>query len=286
MQAYIRMVESSVDSTIKNLFQDRDFLEVMFGGDKHCTIIGNGSSMYGIRRSFLGVSFEYYTGDQEPVVERVTGLRVVIWRTMSRITTPQGWYVGARKSKGTVYAFVDIRNKESYVMEWKRTFRNYVHQWKKQTTYLIKKVDSQSFKNMYCQFSGAAFSSISAHGLARNASLPNVSASYYVLFEKQNEEAVAGVSTIDFLASGQSYYYAAFTRKDIAPPQAGLWLCNIWAQESSAKGVEYLNLGGIISDSSPRSWKGFSDFKVKFNPKYRILAKDFFRVTFSARYPK
>jgi hypothetical protein len=103
----------------------------------------------------------------------------------------------------------------------------------------------------------------------------------YILKHLDSNEIVAGIASADCLEVKQSYYVAAFTRKSIAPKEAGLWLLNYWMNECSARGALYANLGNMWTEGKPVSWKGFSDFKMKFRPTLLILKPELVKFTFS-----
>lgn len=102
----------------------------------------------------------------------------------------------------------------------------------------------------------------------------------YVLKELASGEIVAGFIGVDCFSVQQSFYITAFTRKEIAPKESGLWLYHFWMRKSSLRGIKYANLGNIWTKGQPNSWKGFSDFKMKFKPLLVTLQPELVRFTF------
>jgi lipid II:glycine glycyltransferase (peptidoglycan interpeptide bridge formation enzyme) len=54
-------------------------------------------------------------------------------------------------------------------------------------------------------------------------------------------------------------------------------------EKSSARGIHFANLGAIWTKGQPKEWKGFTEFKKKFNPHHIILPRSLIRLTFSLR---
>lgn len=265
-----------------HLLQDRDFLRGAFMGERR-EVVGVDGAL-GARLQFGPLCVEYYTCDQEPTMLPFRGLRFVLWCPIIRLTPPKGWSRSPLASGRMVFAYFDIRDKETYRKNLNRTLRTYFNHWAKQTEYRIKEVTHDNFSELYEKYAQPVrLTPILKKSMANHYIVSKDNFTFYVLESLRSGEVVAGVSGVDYPAIKQSYYMAAFTRKDIAPPEAGFWLLNHWIDKSRDKGISFTNLGVVWEKGRPKSWKGYSDFKMKFNPKYIVLPREFMKFTFSLK---
>lgn len=266
-----------------HLFQDRNFLQSAFDG-KYYSIVGVEGAI-GRRYAFGPFCIEYYTTDKEPELSLFKGLRLVIWNPITRTESIPFWKKIPFDTNSMVYAYIDIRDTDNYWKNWNRTFKYYCNSWAKQSKYAVIETSYEVFNSHYV--SGAildrnikkAFSErMERHSLFQK----NVT-NFYLLQDTLSQDIFSGIATVDSFFANQTYYITGFTRKDLAPPQAGLWLLKHWMDTSSKKGIRYGNFGAIWTEGQPEKWKGFSRFKAKFNPKHLILPKEYYRFTFSLK---
>lgn len=273
------MLSHQTLETIPHLFQDRLYLESM-SDDKHCSIVGS-EGFYG-RRYIVGLfSVEYYTCDKEPELKPFRGLRFVIWNPVTREDAPPSWHRFPGKSDRTVSALLDIRNTHEYFKQWSDTFKTYYYRFLRQQKYVIAEVTCEEYCSYYERYVKKGVSVIRNTSQARKLSLPseNNKTHFYVLLNQG--EVLSGIATVDCFSVKQSYYLSAFTRRDRAPKESGLWLCHQWMKESSSRGILFANFGIVWTRGQPKEWKGFSDFKMKFNPHLLVLQRELVRFTFS-----
>lgn len=262
-----------------HLFQDAVFLRATFPGKESSIIEADGC--VGRRHTLGPLCIEYYTTDTVPALSPFRGLRLVLWTPVTRSNKPSGW-IGLPKNKSTmVYSFVDIRG-DDYWRLWGKTFKNYRNQWERQSTFTIKEVTHKEYEGYYRTWGAPAWIvKRFEERTQQHINLDTESAHFYILENVATNEILAGVCCIDSLVTHQSYYLSSFTRKDIAPPQAGFWLCYYWIEVCRARGIWFANLGVVWVKGHPLDWKGFSDFKMKFNPILLHLPRDLLKVTFS-----
>ncbi len=275
-------MSSSIPSDFIHHFQDKYYLESQTTGSRY-KVVGSQQN-YGKRMFFGPFCIEYYTGDNEPVLESFKGLRFIIWAPVTRVAIPSGWYMLFKKSTREVSAFIDIRNIEECYKLWNNTFRTYVYHFSKQDRYAVESISCDHFCELYTKY--AKKMSTTPLYFRQLQILDNNKKSmvnFYTLKDTVSGEPVAGVATSDCFSVKQSYYIAAFTRKDIAPKEAGLWLLNHWMKESSKRGILYANFGNMWVPGKPSSWKGFSDFKMKFRPMILTLKPELVKITFSLK---
>ena len=263
----------------RHLFQDSLFLHAMSGYVKY-TIVGQEGAL-GRRYSYGFFCIEYYTSEKEPVLEVCKGLRFVIWNQIGISKVSSLWKKSFMSDSYRVFAFVDISKPYTYVATWKKTLRNYHHAWQRQDEYRIEEISCQLYCDYYTKYAQPK-TTIKENVLQmkRHSTVGAHVLHCYVLKTIQGD-VVAGIATVDAVSVSQSFYLTAFTCKEIAPPAAGLWLCDHWMKVSSTKQIQFANLGAVWSKGFPESWKGFSDFKLKFNPLLYVPEKTWITFTFS-----
>jgi hypothetical protein len=230
------------------------------------------------------LSFDYYTSDTTPTVQPCRGLRIAMWNTVRRGDTPKGWMClpwNSPEPDHTVIANTDV---EDMSTSYGETFRSYARQYKTQTTHSIIKTEYAMFLEYYSLYAlKSSPIEIFKKQVASFASNPECSLECYLLVTTATEEVVAGIATVTLPDAKQSYYVAAFTRRDIAPQQGGFWLCYRWMLDCRERGVPFINLGVIWREGQPNDWKGFSNFKLKFHPIRISQSKERIKVTFSLK---
>lgn len=262
-----------------SIFQDKKYLQVSFPSKKS-SIIGK-NSFLGIRYTFGFFCLEYYTTNTIPQLEKFSGVRLVIWSPLEDMGVPEPWIKTPIKTTAISYAILDIRDLSNHYKSWNETFRNAYHRWVTQTEYRIIEVSYERYKMLYSLYSKTEkLVSRRLFWLERYYTFCKNDTFFYVLQEKASGESVAGIATADFFSVNQAYYISAFTRKDIAPSQAGLWLLKNWMDISSKKNLNFANLGAVWTKGQPKEWKGFTEFKKKFKPLYISTERPLFRITF------
>ena len=264
----------------KHLFQDRLYLESMTN-NSYYTIVGKEGALG--RRMFFGpLCVEYYTCDTEPVLTQWRGFRFVIWTRVTREDAPKNWIQFPKESTREVCAYLDINNTNMYYKTWRDTFKTYYYRFLKQTKYQVEEISCDEFCGLYKQYAkNSLLISMNQKQMRKLSSGEKRTTHFYILKNTENNDIVAGIAGVDCFSVEQSFYITAFTRKDIAPKESGLWLCHMWMKGSSGKGISYANFGNIWTPGHPVSWKGFSDFKMKFNPRLIVLKPECIRFTFS-----
>jgi hypothetical protein len=275
-------MSSDLPKNFTHLFQSKLFLQGM-SGDLHYSVVGEEGSL-GRRYTIGPFAVEYYTCDSEPKLQPFRGLRFVIWNPVTRIDIPKKWFRMPKESDHTVSVFLDIRNKADYYKTWSPTFRNYYNRYTTQSTYRIIKATLKEYVDMYRLFAKKDITvEKNIQQITRLTEIDTSATHFYFLQRIDSSEIVGGIAVVDCASVKQSYYLLAFTRKDIAPKETGLWLCDYWMKESMQRNISFANLGLIWTPGYPKDWKGFSDFKLKFNPIHIMLKRECIRFTFSLR---
>lgn len=269
-----------VPENFTHIFQSKLFL-LGLSSSSNYSVIGNEGSL-GRRYTVGPLCVEYYTGDKEPELSTWRGFRFVIWNPVSRLDNPISWFRISKESDHTVAAFLDIQNTDNYHKMWSDTFKTYYNRIPRNLQYQVVESSLEEYIKEYRAYAKKDISI--ERNIAQAIKLTQVdsnSTHFYCLENKENHSIVGGIAIVDCVSVNQSYYLSAFTRKDIAPKETGLWLCNYWMNESSKRGISFANLGIVWTKGQPESWKGFSEFKMKFNPLLLVLPRELIRFTFS-----
>jgi hypothetical protein len=176
-------------------------------------------------------------------------------------------------------ALVDIQS-DAFYTGWSATFRTYYNRFERQADFTINEVTSETFLAQYELYTKGEVAIRGKNQIERILKKDAKTLHFYLLSNITTKEALSGIAVVDCKSVSQSFYIAAFTRKDIAPKEAGLWLCTHWMKECRGLGIRFANLGVLWSEGQPNDWKGFSDFKMKFNPIQLKLPPELLRVTF------
>jgi hypothetical protein len=177
---------------------------------------------------------------------------------------------------------IDMRNRDTYHSSWNGTHKTYYNHFYAQQDYSISEVTADEYILLYKKYADPIVNiEKNINYIKSLAGLDKENLHCYFLKEKASGEVISGFAGADFFSVSQSYYFSAFTRKSIAPKESGVWLINYWMKESSKKGILFANLGPIWTEGQPKSWKGFTAFKMKFKPILLTLPKELIRFTFS-----
>lgn len=259
---------------------DTDFLSWTFASQNKTHSKQEG--VVGTRYAFGPLAVEYYTGDHEPRLSFFKGFRFVVWDRVQTTMMPRRWMVlpfGILPSN----AIINLHEQE-YWKRWSHGARNHYNKWFTQIQYDIQEISLDVFIPYFKKYSRPRYA---AHRCADV--MKDQEKTYgnrmkcYALLHKESKTICAGICTIDYPSVSQSYYmYSFYARKDLPRP-AGVWLLNYWFMECQKKGIPYANLGTLYGPGQPRSWKGFSQFKMNFNPYIFSFKQPLFRFTFSWR---
>jgi hypothetical protein len=106
----------------------------------------------------------------------------------------------------------------------------------------------------------------------------------YLIKDVASDTYIAGLAAPFDVECLFSYYLTIFTTKTREHHSAGVGLIDHWTRRCMDRGVKYQNLGAIYKKGNDRTWKGFSNFKLKLNPT--IHTYDITRVRFTYKYEK
>lgn len=228
-------------------------------------------------------AIEYYTGDIEPKIEPFKGLRFIIWDRIRNNQKIKHWFNLNIGGKLASNAIIDLSS-ENYFSDWAHSTKSYYNKWFTQDEYEVLETNLQTFlKDFKIYARPKKLTNVCVENLMKKEILYKDIVTFYILKNKKTGIVCAGACTFDFPEFDQSYYMYSFYAREYIPKQAGVWLLNYWFMQCRKKEIKYANLGTVYEPGQPKSWKGFSNFKMYFKPLIFTYQPPLFRFTFSLK---
>lgn len=253
------------------------FLSGFFGEHRRELLSQGGVS--GVRYFWWIFAIEYYTGDKQPTLIPFRGIRFAVWDRVKSVEKPQHWY--EPRIGGTIapHAIVPLAS-ETYWDTWSHGTKNHRTRLYAQSEYQIITSDIDTFLIHFKQHARPRYTVAPCNKmLIRQKKEYGDGMQFFLLQNTVTNIISAGIAVADYPDVGQAYYVASFYAREHIPRQAGVWLLNTWFMECKKKGMLYANLGTIYAPGQPKSWKGFSQFKMNFNPYIITCRKPLVRIT-------
>lgn len=221
-------------------------------------------------RWFNGIfTVENYRTIQKPTPEPFWRWRVVVWQPPFLTGKQDGWY-RTGVNLGKHQTAVAIRKDGDYTEEWNENVRRQLKKFKKQDQYEIvegslegmcaglgdKRVISfsRSTKQLYIIVTRAK-------ALAFGDSLK-----IWLVRNKKTNENVAGLAVIDVPEVKSSIHLFAFHFPEVWTTGGGVGLIDAWYAHTEKVGIKFMDYDLIWRFGDPMDWRGFSKFKLQFNP--------------------
>lgn len=272
-------VHNHKDTDFVHIRQSASFVQGFFSDV--CRTILDTSHSLGVRYTYGICAIEYHFGDKEPELEPYRGIRFVIWDRLHELARPPGWmktYIGGKLAP---HAIINL-SREEYWSDWSHSTKNHRARWFTQNEYEIVAVDIDAFIPYFIQYARpASVSHYCVKAMKREYGVYGDNMRFFVLKRKEDGTICAGISVVDFPDISQSYYAFSFYARDKIPRQSGVWLLNYWFMECVKRHITYANLGTVYAPGQPRSWKGFSEFKMYFRPFIVVAQEPLWRCTIS-----
>ncbi len=101
---------------------------------------------------------------------------------------------------------------------------------------------------------------------------------YFLVKNKESNEVKAGLAYESSSSSTNTYYSIGFLMdcKERDPLMTGLLM--EWIERERKEGYHYFNFGIFWKEGDPKSWKGFSQFKMKYGVKMYDLPQSLIKV--------
>ncbi len=236
----------------------------------HATPVG--AYPRGMRRGLWPIILEEYVSDDEPplgYVDETAPNRVILWQRLTRTDIPRGWSAPSRHP-AMLEGFAEIVPGEDYTARWSkiaRQERKACAEAFERGLFAIEQLDWETFERVY-----RASTTIEKAGLGALAILKRkwfANSTHIMLWGARNlrtGEVVAAVGVVNSPSHQASYYAAGCKRAHLEYPLV-VGLLAHWYEVSQAAGIRFLHFGVFWIPGKPKSWQGFSTFKMKLRPK-------------------
>jgi len=249
----------------------------------------NGLTVTGIYYRLWPFSFEVYDGDMEPEVAPLpssdrTPFRIVIWQRYFRTDRPSAWRQFSEKPYLKI-GYVELA--DDYEKGWSSSLRYARRKWLSRYLNQIYSVEEVSFEEFQAAYRRSDLPRSIRYGLFRDLAVrmknPQVRAALYAARERKTGRIAGGLCALTSPSLKSVYYHAGFVMKENKgdPIMAGLFE-HLFLQ-ALKEGIRFVDFGIYWSKGDPSSWKGYSNFKMKFNPTYFSYPARLFKFRFLGR---
>ena len=266
--------------------QSKKFLQSIFD-EKYFRIISCGDSYFS-RFEFIfrflnfsfPISINYITTSQLPVIEKRRGLHLVLWDRVkeddSEADTEKvmGWCQakGILAQRRPPVAYLDLRNinEENYFKQWSRTVHLFRNRWNRDLAQGKFKINEVSVEDFVIEYKKSSIGKSQKKFYLNQ--IKNVYKNYendikFYFIVNKNNAVVAGVGLIEDRFLNQLIYMYVFTNKDKEFKHIGVGIIDYAVKFCLQNNINYFNFTPIWEKGHSSSWKGFTEFKLKFNPK-------------------
>jgi hypothetical protein len=101
---------------------------------------------------------------------------------------------------------------------------------------------------------------------------------FFLAQDKNTNQPLSGFCCVDDFEANQSLHLVAFRSEKNIPRYVGIGLINYWMEHLQRVGIRYANLGVVWQKGDPKSWIGYSDFKMHFSPKIYRYENPLFKI--------
>jgi hypothetical protein len=254
--------------------RENDFPAMM-----HAAYVGDAPR--GLRRGIWPLFSEAYVSDTEPSTALPGPSRFILWQRLMRTDVPAGWRHGSLvaelcgESYNYAIGYVRLSPDHSHFLRWAPAEKPRLKRWREELlgkAYAIETIDPETFWNAY-QGSDTwkkidRFYLTWLHTKLFEQFAPHGTVECRVARNLHTGEVVAGMATLGSQPHKSSYYFIGFLCEAGREDHAMTGMMHDWFVRSVDKGCTHLHLGQFWDKSSPKNWRGFSDFKAKFGTEY------------------
>lgn len=268
---------TSLPEGFLNPTQSEKFLRSTFA-ENQIKILTDESGL-GVACDFYFVTVEYFTGDGEPQKSKERGLGMQVWHRLKMKEQPRGWLSLPRFLRRSTVAVVDVRTlSQKYWNEWSVYGKRYRKKWYSQKDLIIREIEKESFVEAYAQSTlRESLKPLFRGSIDRYQKYYREDAHFYGAVERATGKVIAGLMIVDDFVTKQTIHPVAFILPEAKKTQAALALMDYWFRESIQKKMSFMNLGIVWMPGDPPSWKGYSRFKMHFNPQLLVFEKPLIR---------
>jgi hypothetical protein len=271
-----------------HFLQSRNFFQLLFNREKY-EILSSVPNL-GKRTTLPFITFDTYFCEYEPKVEPAKGLHVVTWhvpknKDVYENIKKEGWYgpFGKYIPITNPTPFIDAQDPE-YFKRWSKRKQVYRHAWLRQLenkklevlecnidTFLehylasslpkkVKKFNQKQMKELQ-----EIYKDDMLFFLVKDTNLNKVVAGLCVLLDYEINQVI------------KQYSFMDKTYKSI-----GTGMIDFCISNAKKHGLKFVNLTLINTyGHGDKSWKGFTAFKLEFNPIIIYFRQSYFKITFN-----
>ena len=240
-----------------------------FAGRSAWELIHAGDAL-AIRRTTPFFSFDYYTGDAEPIGRPAGKRRIVtFWQRFARTDKPAGWKSCPLPGNRRFTGFAIIPETGPYHLNWSEHAKRHRARWLKQTTHEIIETDVETYVKAYqtCD-KERSLKYLFSMELRRKAKAHPGLMRFRVACDRATGEIIAGFASLWIPEIKQTFHVTAFITRAGKETSAAFGMMDDVFKLSQERGCRTLEFDGFWTEGNPNSWKGFSHFKAQFGPYY------------------
>lgn len=217
--------------------------------------------------------------DQEPQIKLLqsagSGHGLVIWIPWRRADLPAGWRYLPFLSFAPGRGFTILEN-DHYAQKWTQRAQRALKKFDQVNDLSIYPVTKESFldKLQNSDFRGNLKAIYSRYYRLLTQANPGPSRNWLCL---RGNRVLGGLAVLDYQPNA-SVHLVSFLNNDGRALQVGTGLINQWFKNSLQAGIQYLNFDNLRSPKDPKSWQGYTDFKMNFVDHVFFLKEPFFKI--------
>jgi hypothetical protein len=268
-------------------FQSKKFLKFQFAGEKY-EVVGETPKL-GKRFKFWFLTFDMYYCEEEPEIEPVRGLHMVGWHVPKNKDVYEdikktGWFgpLGKYIPVTNPTPFIDARDSE-YFKKWSKRKQEYRKSW-------LKQLESNKLQLVNCDFDTFVGQYTNSNLLKKVKNYNQKQMKKILEIYKENmlfflvrdnyiDKTVAGLCLLCDRELDQVIKQYSFVDKNYK--NIGTGLVDQCIKYAVKNNFSYVNLTLIdTAYHGDKSWQGFTQFKLEFNPIVIYFRQSYFKITF------
>jgi hypothetical protein len=236
------------------------------------------------------IILSYCTSTTSPKLETSErGLHIYFWNkiinTDSYVSKSPGWLqmcgLWTVRDAATAYLTINPSGQLPHYQAYNSSLKNHRNKWLREVAnknISVSTVSLEVFQAAYTNSNIPAGTKKFCLQQMNHFATIYGSDIYFNLVQDSNTQILAGTCIVDDASTGQSIYQYAFTTKDKSYKHVGVGLIEHCILHAQAKGYSYLSLTSIWDKYQPKSWQGFTQFKLQFKPQIAKTANTYVRI--------
>ncbi|MEI7425622.1 MAG: hypothetical protein WCK16_01680 [Candidatus Moraniibacteriota bacterium] len=235
----------------------------------------------GQRYSFSFFAIEWYICDQEPTIIPWKGLRLIIWRPITKVKNRKGWWRNFLCKEEQELQLGFAENSQNYWHTWSTHAKRHREKWKNNQQYVLRKATITEFEKAYLASGKLDF--LLRTGFMRVLYFHHKkhaeNLDLYLVKNKQTEKDIAGLATVNYPDVSQSRHTISFIYEEAQKTSVGYGLIDNWFLQTQKLGIKWLDFGVVWKKGNPNSWKSYSKFKQQFGLRLIKYPRSYFKIT-------